>query len=366
MNNSTKQAFLTLVRAGLWEHDVRLSQYNIEWSVVDRLAKEQSVVGLVTAGLEHTSDVKAPQLLLLNFIGNSLQLEQHNKAMNAFIAEQVEEMRERGIYALLVKGQGIAQCYEKPLWRCSGDVDYLLSEENYRKAIEYMKPLSSGGKEEGHYSKHWGLNVEQWYVELHGSLRTGLSSKVDREIDTAQNDVFCCGNVRSWMNGRTQVFLPAADEDVFFVFTHFIKHFYKEGGVSIKQLCDWCRLLFCYREKLDLRALESRIRKAELMTEWRAFAAVAVDFLGMPVEAMPLYSPEKKWRRKADKILSFILNGREWKKIRDTISVGRIFPLSVLRFAPGILLNVNWLKIKERMDYLGNRLPVAGLKVKKL
>lgn len=29
--------------------------------------------------------------------------------------------------------------------------------------------------------------------------------------------------------------------------------------------------------------------------EWRAFAALAVEYLGMPVEAMPLYSPSARW-----------------------------------------------------------------------
>ena len=42
-----------------------------------------------------------------------------------------------------------------------------------------------------------------------------------------QNDIFYCGNVRSWMNGNTQVFLPKADEDVVYVFAHILQHFYK-------------------------------------------------------------------------------------------------------------------------------------------
>ena len=44
------------------------------------------------------------------------------------------------------------------------------------------------------------------------------------------------------------------------------------------------------------------------MTEWKAFAALAVDWLGMPIEAMPLYSEDKRWPRKAHKIIADILN----------------------------------------------------------
>lgn len=276
-------------------------------------------------------------------------IEQQNKAMNQFIEKLVEGMIVSGIYTLLVKGQGIAQCYERPLWRTSGDVDFFLSNDNYEKAKRFLLPLSSGNKPERLYSKEMGMSIDPWYVEVHGTLRTGLSTRIDKAIDSVQRDVFFGGSVRSWANGNTQVFLPAPDNDVFFVFTHFIKHFYKEGGVTIRQLCDWCRLLWTYKDSLNWELLESRIRKAGLMPEWKAFASLAVDYLGMPVKAMPLYSPNKKWKKKADKIVEFILKGGEWQIINDTIAVGKIFPLSTVQFLPGILLSVNWLKIKERI-----------------
>ena len=127
-------AFLELVRAGLWEKEAWLEQYRkVDFEDIYRLAGEQAVVGLVTAGFDHIQDVKAPQEIVLQCIGESLQLEQTNKAMNQFIGKLVEKMREADIYSLLVKGQGIAQCYEKPLWRSSGDVDLLLNNSNYKR-----------------------------------------------------------------------------------------------------------------------------------------------------------------------------------------------------------------------------------------
>ena len=128
--------FFELVRAGLWEREARLSQYdNIDYSAILRLAEEQSIVGLVAAGLEHVSDIKVPKQDVLQFIGQTLQLEQRNQAMNYFIGVMVDNMRKEGIYTLLVKGQGIAQCYKRPQWRSCGDVDFFLSDENYEKGI---------------------------------------------------------------------------------------------------------------------------------------------------------------------------------------------------------------------------------------
>ncbi len=361
MRDKTIEAFFALVRAGLWgEADANLNLNandnlfeGVEWEKIYKLAQEQSVQGLVLAGLEQYKNLNVNldvnQKLLLQWIGEVQVIEQRNKAMNQFIADLVEKMRAADIYTLLVKGQGIAECYERPQWRASGDIDFFLSDANYEKAKSFLKPLANDGKPERRYSKEIGFYVNSWLIELHGTLHTGLSTRVDKSIDTVQRDVFYTGNVRSWHNGNTQVFLPAADEDVFLVFTHFVKHFYKEGGVTLRQMCDWCRLIWTFRSDLDLRVLETRIRKARLLAEWRAFAKLAINYLGMPEEAIPLYSKDKKWSKKAERIVAFILKGGEWRKFQDTYRVGRIFPKSTLRFLSGIILNVNWLKIKERV-----------------
>ena len=343
-------AFLALVRAGLWKKETRLlSLGEFDYNEVLRLAQEQSVIGLVTAGLEYVTDVKVPHVNLLQFLGRSMRIENRNKAMNEFIGVLMERMRKARIPTLLVKGQGIAQCYERPLWRASGDIDLLLSNDDYEKAKAFLLPVASRQKPDERYSKHIGMNIGKWYVEIHGTLRTGLSERVDREVDAVQREVFCGDNVRVWKNGTTQVFLPEINSDVFFVFTHFIKHFYKEGGVSLRQICDWSRLLWIYKDQLNVVLLENRLRNVGLISEWRAFAALAVNYLGMPVEAMPLYDADKKWSNKAEMIISFIMKGGKWERFKDTFTVGKIFPMSTLRFLPGILFNLNWLKIKERL-----------------
>ncbi len=171
-DNNT-QAFLALVRAGLWEEDVRLSEFNgIDLKEIYRIAQEQSVVGLVAAGLEQAKDVQFPKEDVLIIVGEALQLEQRNMAMNHFIRVIVERMRKAGIYTLLVKGQGVAQCYAKPEWRASGDVDFLLSQDNYNKAKAFLIPLASSVEEEAHHALHLGMTINPWLVELHGTLRS--------------------------------------------------------------------------------------------------------------------------------------------------------------------------------------------------
>ncbi len=368
-NYNSIETFFALLRAGLFtDHGEGNSVIRIDgatdWENVYQLAQEQSVQGIVLQGIDwfkvHDSRFTIPQVLLLQWIGEVQMIEQRNKEMNAFIAELIEKLRKKSIYTLLVKGQGIAQCYEKPLWRCSGDVDLFLSEDNYTKAKALLLPLVSSVEEEYVREKHLGMTIDGWVVELHGHLYSGLSSSVEKELDALQQDTFYRGEVRSWMNGKTHIFLLKAENDVFYVFTHILQHFYKEG-VGLRQVCDWCRLLWTYRDKLDLQLLEGRIKRAGLMTSWKAFGTYAVDYLGMPVEAMPFYSSSKKWSRKAGRINEFILSvgnmghNRErgysdksylirkiysfGRRCGDLMSHARIFPFDSIRFFPFIVFN---------------------------
>ena len=380
------KAFFALVRIGLWGHtettdstEDLVSWEGVDWSEVYRFAEEQSVIGLIASGIEAVqgswtnqatkpsagSKVQVfppvPQEWALQFVGQTLQIEQRNKTMNQFIARLVSEMRNAGIYTLLVKGQGVAQCYEKPLWRACGDVDYFLSDDNYEKAKEFLLPRASSVEPEGVYGRHLGMTIDGWAVELHGTLHTGLSARVDRTLDEIQNVTFYGGSVSSWNNDGVQVFKLSKENEVFYVFAHFLGHFYK-GGIGLRQICDWCRLLYTYRESLDYGLLESRIRKAGLMSEWKAFYNLASRYLGMPDLDSRFMFQDSRFDKKAERIKEFILevgnfgHNRDmsyydknpyvvrksisaWWRVKDLYRHAMIFPLDSLRFFPNIMFN---------------------------
>ena len=306
-----KEVFLTLVGAGLWEDcetvgDERLA---VCWAEVLRLAEEQSVLGLVAAGVEKLTAYSLPLTEKLTLLGKCQLIEQRNSAMNRFIAELIARVNKNGIYALLVKGQGIAQCYEKPLWRCAGDIDLLLDEENYNKAKVFLASLSEETLSEDVAKRHSSIQLSGFTIELHGRMPFVLSRRADKVIDEVIADsLLGIGgkqpSVRVWKNGNTDIYLPNADNDVILVFTHYLHHFFIEG-VGLKQVCDWCRLLWTYRDEIDRRLLDERLGRMGMMSEWKAFASLAVNHLGMPEEAMPFY--DKQYRRRGEKVLSHVL-----------------------------------------------------------
>lgn len=352
--DNSVQAFFGLVKAGLWEKGVRLFEFNdVNYSVVYEIAEEQTVVGLVAAGLEHVQDVKVPKEISLLFVGSALQLEHRNLAMNEFVAEMTEGLRKQGIYTLLVKGQGIAQCYERPLWRSSGDVDFLCDGDNYRKAASFLTAIASEVAVEDTEIKHLELTIVPWSVEIHGTLKSRLWGGLDNVLDEIQHSVLYDGAIRSWLNGKTEVFLPRADEDVVFVFAHILQHFFLEG-IGLRQICDWCRLLWKYRDSIDRNLLLQRLQRMKVMTEWKTFSALAVDYIGMSEEALPFYRPSLYWSRKANLVVSFVLetgsfgHNRDysyqqkypfliyktislWRHIKDTFKYFMIFPIDSVK-----------------------------------
>lgn len=360
------EAFLALVKAGLWESvGVNPNANNnlypadeVDWYKVYQLAQEQSVIGVVLAGIERLKsanlNLNVPQDLLLQWIGEVQMLEQQNKAMNLFVAELIENLRKSDVYTILVKGQGVAQCYEKPFRRCSGDIDLLLSNDNYLKAKSALKPIASEVANEDVMTKHQALVINGFDVELHGKMPFSLSMRVEAGINEVLDDLFCRGNVRSWDCNGTQVFLPSPDNDVILVFTHFLHHFFIEG-VGLRQICDWCRLLYTYKDSLNYELLESRIKAMGLMSEWKAFYNLASRYLGMPDLDSELTIHDSRFDKKADRILELVLESGNfghnkdlsyrtrysgitykivaaWRRLKDFAALRPIFPLDAPRF----------------------------------
>ena len=245
--------------------------------------------------------------------------------------------------------------------RACGDVDLLLSDVYYEKAKAFLSPLASSVETEATREKHFALTIDSWLVELHGSLRSDCLRKMDRGIDQIQDDLFCGGNVRSWKNGRTHVFLPSANNDVLLVFTHILKHFFR-NGIGLRQICDWCRLLWSFKDTIKIDLLEKRISAMGIMTEWKTFASLAVNTLGMPMEAVPLYEGKEKWYKKADHVLARILadgnfgHNRDlsyankhkpivrkiisfWRHTCNSVNQFRIFPFDTIKVWNRMVLN---------------------------
>ena len=334
---------------------------DIDFKSIYRISSEQSVVGLVAAGLEHVTDLEVSDSDNLAFVCSAMSLEQRNIAMDSFICKLMKKLEKEGIDALLVKGQGIAQCYERPLWRASGDVDLLLDKKNYERAKAVLGAIADKQGEELLDRFHIDYTFGKWEVELHGSMRNGLWKRMNMAIDDAQDRAFNSYKGRIWQNGDVAVALPTIDEDIIFVFTHILQHFFN-GGIGLRQICDWCRLLYHYRHDIDLDLLGSRLRHYRLFSEWKAFAALAVYWLGMDRSIIPFYSPARCWRSKSDRIVSLILEAGNFGHNRDD-SYYQKYPFIIYKAIS--LWRFTWDSMRHFMIFPVDALKVWGSKFSK-
>ena len=106
--------------------------------------------------------------------------------MNKFIAKVFSRFEDAGVESALIKGQGVAQCYKRPQWRACGDVDLLLNEENYEKGKAFLAGISESTAKEYSFNKEYQVTIGGWTLELHGSLRCGLSAALNRGVDAIQ------------------------------------------------------------------------------------------------------------------------------------------------------------------------------------
>lgn len=313
--------FLKIISAGLWE-DIpgRLSAdaegiSDEQWQTICSLAEEQTVEGLFAAGIDCLG-LRPPKPVALKLLKRELSLEKANASINTFIAKLFGRFDEEDISAMLVKGQGIGKNYVRPAWRTPGDVDLLLSAGDYEKAKAFLIPKASLVDEEYKYHRHFGMFFGKHEVELHGTMYSLLSFRIDRNLSRYQDEMLSSGRKSVWDNSGCAVPVPDIDTDTVFIFTHILQHFFKEG-IGLRQICDWCRLLWTGRESIDTAMLGQRLREMGIMDEWKAFACFAVKFLAMPEEAMPFHESASKWERKARRILSYVFATGNFGTARD-------------------------------------------------
>lgn len=152
-------------------------------------------------------------------------------------------------------------------------MDFFLDDENYERAKGFLSPLAVEVDPEEKRKKHLAMTIDPWVVGLHGLMPTEISERINAGVERVQSDLFAGGGVRVWKNGVADVYLPSPDNDVIIVFSHFLQHFFV-GGVGLRQICDWCRLLWTYRESLDRELLARRLGEMGIVAEWQAFGAL--------------------------------------------------------------------------------------------
>lgn len=336
MDSKTVEQFLELLRAGLWGVSPRLGN-DVDWSGVMRLAKMQTVQGLIIDGVELLPEAqRPPKDLMLKMLMLKVRLEQTNQLLEKAISEVVAVTDAAGVPSVLLKGSGVAQNYRRPHSRACGDIDLYVGKDNYAKASEAIASSSTevtaqevldeddmlGAESE----KHMHLNYKGITVEVHRVTDVPLDYRKKKLYEEwSDNLLHRSGErMRSVVFDGVSVTLPPANFDAIFIFNHTLHHFVV-GGVGLRQFCDWCRYLHARKSEIDVVALEMDLKKLGLFEMWQEFGRFAVCYLGMPREDMLLCSDFEP-NRKTERILRLILKEGNFGKYRPEMQNNKPLP----------------------------------------
>ena len=351
---------LALLRAGLWGKAPERDLFTppVDWKAIYDAATEQTVLGIVTDGIELLPEQLRPGIDELEpFLADVLVVEQGNARLDRFIAEMYRRLSRNNITALLIKGQALATYYPVPKHRQAGDIDLLVPLEEYSAAKDFLCSKATEVEKEHESIYHQGMLFGSIEVEVHGAVTTLMSVSLDRKLAAFVKDMFSAGEFDTCEIGGYSVPVPPVDFNAVYILVHFLHHYWS-SGLGLRQIVDWVMFLSEHRGRIDTDAVGEYIDRFGLRRIWTAFGAFAVKYLGADPAVIPFY--DVRGEKKAARILGYLLRSgnfgtnhpREMKErpylirklhslwllvIHDRLRHFVTFPLESLRFFFGAM-----------------------------
>lgn len=288
-----QKQFFALVQSGLWGApiDAALFTSQTDWRQLYQSAVEQTLSGVVLDGIQHLPrELRPGRELYLRWCNALLQMEENNRFLNRKLAGVCALYRANGIEPVLLKGQGVAQHYLHPLHRHCGDIDLYIGRQHYEKANALLRQEASGECEETY--KHTTVYWHGALVENHRLILRLNSPMADWRFQREAVRLLEKGACRITDIEGCRVLTPPLPFNVAYVLAHSALHFLNEG-IGLRHLCDWANLLHDGKKEIDREETVRLLRQWGLSKAARIFGAIAVNYLGLPKEDLPVsYTPK--------------------------------------------------------------------------
>src|SRR5690606_7175966 len=299
-------AFYELLRSGLWNSPITY-QDNFplskqEWTTLYLFSINHTVDGIVFDGIQKLDlELQPPKEILINWLVRTEKIEQRNDWMNNILLDQVDFFKSAGISPILLKGQGLAQCYINPNRRVSGDIDwYFADDATFLTAKNILEKNGFRIDETPGFSasfmwKNCETEIHQRMFDIHNPLIRHYFKKIE-ESESENKSMFIVNN--------TEVYRPSPLSNLVQINLHILKHLLS-FGIGMRQLCDSARAYVSLENTYDKKALYSLYRKIGVLKWINLLHLILVDKFGLSENVLPF-----ELNRKADYnwMLSDILN----------------------------------------------------------
>lgn len=302
---AASQSFLlSLTRMALWGGQEPLPENKPDWKEIIALAKAQTLMGLIADAVPMlpTELQPDPQSRIV-LHSTALRIINSHSLLNRKVVDMKSRMDSYGINTVLLKGQGIALLYPNPQCRQCGDIDLYVGEKNFARTLEILAPDSEKKAKDYKYLKHFDIEEDGVSIEIHriaeilpGSRHNKLFQKWT--IENLEGPDICKVKI-----GGVTVNTPPVCFNAIYIMNHAWHHF-MEGGIGLRQLCDWAMYLHRFHKEIDIELLRTDLARFGLTRAWKILSAVVVGHLGLPAEECPLY--DSAYTEKGSKVISII------------------------------------------------------------
>lgn len=301
-----EDCFLHLYRAGLWHQEsIEAVPSEMDWEEIIDIARKQTTLGIVADGVS-VLKLQLPMASKMKLISLSIATQKTNERLNVLIPKLFNFLGKAGIPTLLLKGQGVALNYINPSARQSGDIDLLIiNPDAFQKAYQLFKEHFKIIEDLNPHTLEAVFSIDGVMVELHGRILSCINHTLEQKFQPWIVRQLHVHEPRRVEIGGGTALVPPIHMDVIFVFIHLARHYFA-GGIGLRQVSDWMRLLVNNIGMIDREQLEKDLAYLGIIRIWQVFAAMAVVKLRYPAEHMPLYEP--KYEKEGLRVLRYIFD----------------------------------------------------------
>lgn len=297
--SDTQHLFLELLCSAIWDREPQSTLFEgvspETWGKVIQMASEQASIALVADKILSLPETCLPPyekcIMILRQVNETRQL---NTRLNKFLVTTIDGYESKNWPVILLKGAGNATHYPNPLLRMPGDIDlYFCNPAHYEQANAWMKSkgyphqIDNRARQEVYSIGPFMLDHHKFMLYFeHKPFNSRWLKLVNEEISNP--DI-----AYATISGR-EVRVLHPELNLLFVFIHLLLHFI-QGGVGMKQVCDWVLMSDSLHQKIDKTRFAELVRQFELTYAMELFARLAVEYLqASPEIFISLSEPKDK------------------------------------------------------------------------
>ncbi len=303
-----QEKFFQLLRLGIGSSDAVPHVRGDEWLGIYRMAKKQSLLGVVFDGVQKMSDAAKEQGesvemdvdMLMAWMGACKRIERRNMQLNVAVGKVSGWFREKGFRSCILKGQGNALLYPHPLHRTPGDIDIWVSGKP-TEVIRLVRSVAPHVKASYHHIDF--PDVDGVPVEVHYRPCYLLNPRHNRRLqrffaDKAEEQFSHVVDIDG-----SSVAVPTAAFNVVYQLVHIYNHLFQEG-IGLRQIVDYYFVMNNVECTMYNYSLRRELKRFGLWKFTGAVMWVLHETLGLSEDRMIAPMDEKRGKLLLDEILS--------------------------------------------------------------